>query len=285
VKNSNFRNNHAYGSQIDDARNAVGTPLTVTFNNNDFGQTSGVAISNSNSNGIALTTSLSGQLDYTVSNNRLYGQDVVGIVLSESGNTVAASRISGTIINNTIGDNAVANSGAGTNGNGIQINGQGAGSVKANILTNTISQMQNTGINIETMTGTSQGVFHIKGNTLNPAATINNFGISIYSGNISTDSTDVCAEIGGTLASDKNIINGLWSSNVAIRLRHRFGGAPGSTTFTVSGFNGVTSSADASQMDAYVTARNTINGAAQVVASSTQTTFVTGGATCSAVSP
>src|SRR5260221_7073248 len=39
-----------------------------------------------------LFRSLSGTLDYTVTNNRFYGQDVVGIVMSESGNTTAASR-------------------------------------------------------------------------------------------------------------------------------------------------------------------------------------------------
>src|SRR5258707_15367091 len=154
--------------------------------------------------------------------------------MSESGKPTAASRNSGTISGNTIGDNAVANSGAGTNGNGIQINGQGAGSMKSNILNNTISQVQNTGINIETMTNSSKGVFHIKGNTFNPSATINNFAISIWAGNSSGDTTNVCAEIGGTTAPDKNTINGVWSGpNIGIRTRQR-----DTTTYNVSGYTG-----------------------------------------------
>jgi len=272
VQNSRLYNNHAYGSQIDTQAGAI----TVTFNNNDFGQTNGAATSNSNSNGLALTSNLSGTLDYTVTNNRFYGQDVVGIVMSESGNTTAASRNSGTISNNIIGDNAVANSGAGTNGNGIQLNGQGAGSMKSNILNNTISQVQNTGINIETMTNSSVGVFHIKGNTFNPSSTINNFAISIWAGNSSGDTSNVCAEIGGTTAPEKNTINGVWSSNIGIRTRQRF-----TTTYNVSGYTGA---ADGSGLPAYLGARNTLS-AAQTVSSSTTTAYITTGAMCAAVTP
>src|SRR5205823_1935453 len=104
-----------------------------------------------------------------------------------------------------------------------------------NIIGNTISQVQTTGINIETMTNSSVGVIHIKGNTINPSATINNFGISVWAGNSSKYSSNVCLEIGGTVAADKNNINGVWSSNVGIRTRQRFATAPGSTVYSING--------------------------------------------------
>jgi hypothetical protein len=275
IQNSRFYDHHSYGSQIDTS----GAAVTVTFNNNDFGQTTGAAVSLGSSGGVALTMSNGGTLDYTINNNRFYDTDIVPIVLTEAGSSTAGSRISGTISANTIGDNGVANSGAASNGYGIQVNGQGAGTVAANILNNTISQVTNTGINIETMTGASKGVFHIKGNTLNaPAAVPANFAISIWAGNTATDTTNVCAEIGGTVVADKNTINGLWSSNIGIRTRQRF-----TTTYNVSGYNTGTGT-DMMALQNYIAARNTLNNG-QAVNSSTTTAFVATGATCAGVSP
>jgi len=273
VQSSRFYNNHAFGTQFD----APTGTIAVTLNNNDFGQTNGAAISNANSNGIALTTSSSGAIDYTITNNRLYGQDSVGIVLTEASSSTAASHISGTISSNTIGDPAVASSGAGTNGNGIQISGQGAGAVRANILNNNVSQVTNTGINIETMTGSSVGIFHVKGNTLSPAAAVANFAISIWSGNTSTDTSNVCAEIGGTAAADKNTISGTWASSIGIRTRHRFAG----TTYNVSGYTG--GGTNIAALQAYIAGNNNMGG--NTVSSSTQTAYTSTGATCANVAP
>src|SRR5207248_214357 len=87
VQNSRFFNNHSFGSQIDSGSG----PITVTYNNNDFGQTNGVAVTNGNTGGLVLTQSAGGSVNYTVSNNRFYNQDVLGIGVTESSSSTLAS--------------------------------------------------------------------------------------------------------------------------------------------------------------------------------------------------
>ena len=95
-------------------------------------------------------------------------------------------------------------------------------------------------------------------------------------GNASTDTSNTCAELGGSALADKNTILGVWSSNVGIRTRQRF-----TTTYNVSGYSGGGTNMPALQT--YI-AGNNVMGASTVL-SSTTTAYVSTGATCGSVSP
>jgi hypothetical protein len=137
--------------------------------------------------------------------------------------TPSVGTISGTIARNTIGKSGVSRSGAACDScSGISFNASGRGIVIANVTGNVIQQVGGPAISAVASQGSSQLHLSAAANLLREGGSA--AAIRVQSGALATDSTRVCASLGGP-GAQANKIEGPWDPNGAIQVIHRFGGS------------------------------------------------------------
>jgi hypothetical protein len=238
VTGSTFINSFSSGISSD-TQNGGTMNLTIGHDTN-------AALGNTftdNGNGIALAMSNADNFTFDIGKNTLTVANVpnpaTSLVVRKGTNSSAV--VNGTITGNTFG-NATAGSGAGgtscTTCNAISLQNDGAsGTYDVDVTGNTIQHTRGRGI--EMLAGVSDTThLVVTGNNIsNPDGTLSE-AVFIESGINPTDTTKVCATIGGATAALKNTITGIWNSanaiNGVLRVRNRFAG----TKFVVVGYSG-----------------------------------------------
>jgi uncharacterized repeat protein (TIGR01451 family) len=247
VKNSKFYNNHGYGALID----ASGGVIELTLDNNIFGEISGGVVVNRNGNGLAVTSSNGGSIDYIIKRNRIYGCETAAMLFNSSNGS--GGHLGGVIggasagDGNTIGDLNVANSGV-ANGDGIRFAAQG-NTITGVVQNSVISQVSGNGLIGTTETSGANLVLKIWSNAFN-AASLGSMGQAI-SVSPSAANTAVCADIGG--AGLANTFSGSWSSaNISVR------NTQSSAVFNLDGYAGSAASVTGAggAVDAYLASAN-----------------------------
>jgi hypothetical protein len=197
---------------------------------------------------------------YNVSNNVINDIGSTGISIGKGG--VGAGSFTGTVNGNQIGTAGVANSGS-AQGSAIVVDIVGGGSHTSTITNNTIRQFTNYGILAQsgnTTAGGGQGymTLTIRGNNIaqpSPASASALFptsGIRVVTGTNAGDTSKNCVVLGGTVASEKNVVTGTGTNGGSdLRLFERF-----TTILGVPGYAGASN--DNAAMDAFLTARNTL---------------------------
>jgi hypothetical protein len=197
---------------------------------------------------------------FDISSNNISEVGSTGISVGKGG--VGGGTFTGTITQNVIGDAAVANSGS-AQGSCIVVDIVGGGLVDVDILNNTLRQFTNYGIlaqagNAAAGGGTGKLVLDIRANNIatpspaSAAALFPTSGIRVMSGTNAGDNHTVCATIGGTLAADKNTVNGTGTNGGAdLRLFQRF-----LTIMAVPGYGGLANNNP--QMETFLTGRNNL---------------------------
>jgi len=172
-----------------------------------------------------------------------------------SGNiTDAGTGLSGLIDNNRIGVSNVVDSATKT-ANGIFFSYAGIGTASVTITTNEIRNWHNNGAIYADNTGGSYTAnFKIKGNTIAEpgAGSFTDLGIT-DGANTSSDTINVCAEIGGPTAGEKNISSGPTGKS---DIYHGCSGANSGHTFNLPG---LTSPFTLAHVATFVAGNNTIN--------------------------
>lgn len=198
-----------------------------------------------------------GQGNFNISGNNV--QHTLGIAISSS--AFGEANVSETINNNTIvANNTVAAQGIGigTSSTGFPGLNCGAGqcvgqtpTLTATVNGNNISQVDGNGILAVARDVSGTLNVTIKGNTVAAPLTGVRPGIRVDSGNANGNST-VCADIGGTLAADKNATAGTNTTDAGIGLRRQ------TTNTNVFGIEGMGATATPG-VEQFVDARNTSN--------------------------
>jgi VCBS repeat-containing protein len=291
VSNSTFATNDATvganGLYVDasGSANVTFTGTTNTFTNN---HTDGLALFAQST--VKMNATVTGGT-YTTDNGvglDIEGNGTGGMQFSVSGGTVTGCASCGApvvVYKGTgatgTGSNAFAGTVSGmtvTNGNslnapGIWVHGEGAGAARIAITNNNVSQVAHNGIlgSFGNATSGQTVDLTITGNTVNPGVTLGTLeGISVDSGLLTTDTTAMCADIGGA-GGLKNTVTDTVDDD--IKVRNRMAG----TTFRLPGYAG--GATDTTAVANFIKAQNTILDAFASVGTSVG---FSGGAACAA---
>ena len=201
--------------------------------------------------GCNLTLASQGIMTFDVRGNTFRDANGSAITFFKAQPLSGTPSLIGTFDNNIIGLAGVANSGSFT-GNGIFVSAGGTGLMKYTITNNQIHQIKgNAHIYADNTGGSYTANFIIKGNLLDTPGSGWFAGIAVTNGSpTSSDAINVCADIGGISAIDKNTIN--VSSGLGIIV-----GASGANighTFNLPGFAGPSNQAN---VESFLQARNT----------------------------
>ncbi len=289
VQNSYFSSNRTYGVFATGAGTSI---VNVTINQCGFGTdiNTGSPVNNPGTNitnpppfSVGVTNGSSSQVNYLISNNTFWGADglsgAIYAVTISGASTTASSRLIGTFSGNKIGKTGVTGSGAANNSGGLGLLPGTGGLFQATVINNDIRQVNALGINFKNSvtgaTGTSN--VKIKGNTIaepDPTgAPIFQRAIIVDPGNSGGASMTACAEIGGPLGGEPNIISGAWQAGNFIRVTNN----NNTVALRLPGLI-PSAAATAAQVNAFVQANNTM--AASSVNTSLGTAGIVGGAVC-----
>ncbi len=289
VQNSYFSSNRTYGVFATGAGTSI---LNVTINQCGFGTdiNTGSPVNNPGTNitnpppfSVGVTNGSSSLVNYLISNNTFWGADgLLGAtyaVTISGASTTASSRLIGTFSGNRIGKTGVTGSGAANNSGGLGLLPGTGGIFQATVINNDIRQVNALGINFKNSvtgaTGTSN--VKIKGNTIaepDPTgAPLFQRAIIVDPGNSGGASMTACAEIGGPLGGEPNIISGAWQVGNFIRVTNN----NNTVALRLPGLI-PSAAATAAQVNAFVQANNTM--AASSVNTSLGTAGIVGGAVC-----
>jgi VCBS repeat-containing protein len=197
-----------------------------------------------------LTLATKGTMTFTVTGNSMRDANGSAVTLfkaSADPSPPSTPTLTGTFSNNTIGASGVVDSGSET-GNGIFVSAGGTGTMSFTIRNNQIHNIHgNAHIYADNTGGSYTANFTIEGNLLDGAQPPNWFaGIAVTNGSpTSSDTVNVCADIGGTAASEKNTLNLIAGSPATAQLGIIVGSSgaasghtfrlPGLVTFTEAG--------------------------------------------------
>jgi hypothetical protein len=266
VQTSTFQANRGDHIQVTGSNSA--SP-TVTINSSVFSGGHPQAVGQ----GITLNTgaSYAGTFTYTITNNVINGAIDNALTLQQ-GLSLAAGKMIGTVTGNQIGTTGQALSGS-AQGSAIDVEASGAGSHKVTIVSNTLRQWFDRGIQMlaNDSNGTLNAIVH--SNTVVEPGTggvtppreglYANAGAFDPNYNGLTDSAKVCLDAGGTGSLANTLDHGTGAS-VDIRIRQRF-----NTQFLFPGYTG--SATDDAAVQTYLAGRNVHAGgtAPSVLASHT----------------
>jgi hypothetical protein len=212
-------------------------------------------------------TQFASTLKYTVTANTISGGS------TQMGNFIninLGAPSTGTLEGTVSGNNITGSTAVGAGGAGIRVVSNGSGFLNTVVSNNTVTNPNGDGITFLARDGSSDINATVTGNNVSlQAANLNN-AIYVQSGAVGTDTTSICADIGGAgaLANTASVINAL--SN-AIRIRNRFAG----TLFRLPGYGGGGTDTAAAEM--FLEGRNNETG--PVTATLNGNTFG-GGAAC-----
>ena len=186
-----------------------------------------------NASAINLAVDESATLDYTIADN----PSIVGSSSSAINVFMGArsrGNLMGAILRNVIGEKGVATSGTSCPGcGGIVLTATGGGSLIADVGENIIQEVGGSGVHAGAGSGSARVSVTVRANLLRAATSQSSPAVRVHSGTGLSDTTVVCADIGGP-GVHGNTIEGTWEPNGAIHLLHRFGGA----RFEVAGLSG-----------------------------------------------
>jgi hypothetical protein len=239
------------------------TTMDVVFRNN--------AVSNNHAGNIigggSLTLATKGTMTFNVDGNSFRDAHGSAITLFKASAGVGTPSLSGRFTNNTIGVNGVVGSGS-VSGNGIFVSAGGTGTMSFTINNNVIRRINGNGhIYADNTGGSYTANFTIQGNTLDQPGATEAFAIGMTNGSPgSGDTVNVCADIGGSTAAEKNTINvgpalGIVVGSSGANGGHSFN-LPGLATFTEAGVETflTNNNAGAVTVDAYADAPATFAG-------------------------
>jgi hypothetical protein len=252
ITSSNFTDNFANGVQVITNQSGV---ADVTINGGSY---------TGNNIGVNLADNSSGSYSFDVLNL------TIGGAATDAGpvNIFAGSLSTGTM-SGTISGNTITNSNSPT-GPGIGVTGSGSSTLTTAITGNNISQIGHRGIDIEAGQGSDTINATVTGNTISNTSALALNGIFVESAVLSTDTSSMCAQIGGSTAALKNNVSVSAAGVADIRVRQRFAGA-----FRLPGYAG--SSTDDAAVAAFVGVNNTVT---DTVAADHLTAGWGGGAAC-----
>jgi uncharacterized repeat protein (TIGR01451 family) len=300
VQDCFFNGGRTYGFFAEAAGDAT---VNVTVNQSGFGTdvVTGAAVNNpgttmTNPTPIyfGISNGGNGKIDYAITNSTFWGADGIngaphGIAITGAG-TSASSHTNGTISGNHLGKTGVTGSGCASGCAGIGILPGLQGTYTTTITNNDIRQTNSIGINIANTIAAGATFtlnLHIKGNTLAEPDTTGSpafqRAIAILPGNSGGANVTVCAEIGGSVAGDKNTISGAWQTSNFIRLSN----LNNTGTMTLQGLS-PTTGATAAQVNSYLEGNNSFPGSANTTSTCSagtgcdvnSTPPINGGASC-----
>jgi uncharacterized repeat protein (TIGR01451 family) len=184
----------------------------------------GVSITDSGAEAIDITTGGSGGDGFNINNNTISStnnadgiEHHTGILVDLAGESPDTATMQGAITNNTIGTQGVPYSGGGDDADGIWIDANAlshnsVSHMTVNVTGNSIHEVGLDGIDVTGGYGDKMAAT-IKGNTIETEHSGDEGensldGIFIESAKSSSDTSTFCGDIGGTVAADKNNVNG-----------------------------------------------------------------------------
>ncbi len=233
---------------------------------------SGCTIQNNLNAGVNINIVSGANGSFDVLNNTL--TNMAGNVINLNVGGPSTGTLQGTVSGNIIGTAGVSGSGSPGGGSGIRLVTNGSGNAHAIISNNTVRGiLLGSGIDVLARDGSSDINATITGNNIDLITTTGGNGISVQSGATSTDTTSVCADIGGsTVALRNTITNQPVTALDELRIRNRFAG----TTFRLPGYAG--GGADIAAVVAYLQGRNAVAAGGTTSATVNANTFGGGGA-------
>jgi hypothetical protein len=238
----------------------VGSTMDVQFKNNTL---SNVHPGNIIGGG-GVTLATEGVMTFVVDNNTMQGADGSAVTFQKASTGVPATdaltSLTGKFTNNIVGVAGVVDS-ASKSGNGLFLSAAGAGTIGLTITGNDIRNWHNNGGMFFDNTGGSYTAnFTIQSNTIAEPGMGSFTDLAITNGgNLSSDTVNVCAAIGGAGAL-KNSFQGL--AGVA-DIYLGSSGNNGGHAFNLPGYAGASNLAN---VDAFVTGNNTLVGSLTVQA-------------------
>jgi hypothetical protein len=237
VTGSTFTNNRGDHFQAATTTTATGN-VDVTFSNNTLTGAAGNLGA-----GVTISTGGSSVTNYTISNNNIQNAVSSAITVNLVSSTSAA-RLAGTISTNTIGTPTLTDSGS-LQGDGINVVSNGAGISTVRISGNLIRQYSNlAGIDLAQRSGNGSLFATITGNTVSDPGTFASNGILVQAGAGGTDNGTVCANVTGNSITGSGAGGG-----TDFRFRQRI-----LTTFRVPGYAGANN--DNAAVVAFVSGNN-----------------------------
>jgi len=228
----------------------------------------GCTIQNNLNAGINCSILGSANSSFSITNNSL--SNISGNCINLNLATPSTGTFQGTVSGNNIGTAGVPNSGSPGGGTGVRIVSNGGGTMHTLVKNNHIYGLNfGSGIDVFARDGNSKMNTTITGNTIDLLSVMSSNGIVVASGAVSSDLTQVCADIGGAGALANTIANS--SGLDELRVRNRFAG----TQLRLPGYSG--SGTDIAAIVAYLQSRN--NNAGQTSATLNGNS-VGGGAVC-----
>jgi hypothetical protein len=229
-----------------------GTTMDVVMRNNTLSDNH--AFNNSGGGGIAFATK--GTMTFHVTGNTMRDANGSAVTFFKAASAISTPSMSGFFDSNTIGVAAVAGSGSKT-ANGIFVSAGGTGTMSYTITNNQIHQISgNAHIYADNTGGSYTANFDIRGNTLDTPVAPNWFGGILMSNgaNLSSDTVNVCAKIGGSTLADKNTFN-LGAGQIGVFIVSS--GAAAGHTFNLPGYAG---GANLTNVQNFIAGNNTMNG-------------------------
>ncbi len=180
------------------------------------------------------------------------GDDEIAVILGAP--SAGSGTVTGHITGNTIGANGVTDSGAEAGGNGIDLNDEGAYTLKAGVSDNTISQIKlGNGVNAQAGPTGSVVDLTLSGNNVDMVSTASIDAIAVQSG---SDGSTVCLNATGNTATAAGtaLVNQQFDAD---GLTVAQGAA--TSVFQIQGYTGTAASLPAVQ--SFLTGQNTLTGA------------------------
>lgn len=230
------------------------TTMDIQFKNNVMSNSH----PNNNVGGGCLTLATQGVMTFVADSNSMRDADGSTVTLQKAS---AGTSLTGKFTNNTLGVTGIANS-ASKSGNGIFLSCAGAGTIGLTITGNSIRNWHgNAAMFFDNTGGSYTANFTIMGNTMaEPGA--RSFGSMAITngGNLTSDTVNVCATIGGSTVALKNTITG---TAALMDLYLGSSGQNGGHTFNLPGYAGASNLVNVQN---FVTGNNTFSGGAAVSA-------------------
>ncbi len=232
----------------------TGTTMDVQFKNNVMSN----AHPNNNVGGGDLTLASQGVMTFVVDSNSMRGADGSTITLQKAS---LGTSFTGRVTNNTLGVTGVAAS-ASKSGNGMFLSAAGTGTIGLTITGNQIRNWAgNAAMFFDNTGGSYTANFTIQNNIMAEAGAGSFSTLALTNGgNLTADTVNVCAVIGGAAAGVKNTFTGT-AALAAVYLGSS--GQNGGHTFNLPGYAGASNLAN---VTTFVTGNNTFAGGANVQA-------------------
>ena len=279
VQNAFFNGSRTYGMFT----NAAGSStMNVTLNQSGFGTNgnSGGAVNNPGSTltsapaiGLGITNSAGALVNYSVTNNTFWGANglagaIYAVTIGGAGSNTSGSQLNGSFTGNKIGQAGVAASGCSNSCAGLGLLPGLAGTFKATVTNNDIRQTNSHAISFADTIGPGASFvssIKIKSNTLaepdSSVAPVLQRAINVSGSQSGGSSNNNCLEIGDNTvsnAANRNIISGTWgTASTIIRTSNN----ANTLAMVLPGLTPL-SAATTTQVNAYLTAANTLPGGA-----------------------